>query len=154
MFGFLQCVIGGEAKEFGHSDGRAGPGQHCRNADTHREPSFPGASSGSGGTEIVDSRLYPLGNFGGTARIGRGKDDSEVFCAVAGGEIRYPQSPNHFRGGFRQAAVPFPVLTPIMKLPEMIKVEQQQRDVGTFPEGAVPLALQGVIKSALAWKVR
>jgi hypothetical protein len=88
LFCFLQCVIGAQAQDFGHSGGRAWPAQHRRNADTHREPAFVCGSSGSWGTESLHGRLYSFGNFGSTAWTGGWKNDSNVFGAVASGKIR------------------------------------------------------------------
>ena len=56
-----------------------------------------------------------------------GPFDWEPLVPISGLKIGYAQSAYHGSGSFAQAAIAFPMLPPVMELPEVIKVEQQQR---------------------------
>ena len=44
--------------------------------------------------------------------------------------------------------VSLPMLAPVMKLPEVIEVEQQKSEVGAFSKGAVPFSFEGFVEAA------
>src|ERR1700723_2784935 len=141
--------MGAQQQDFGHPGSRAWPSQHGRDADSHGDAAFDVFSSGSGRTKSLDGRPHLFGNLCGSPGAGRGENDRDVFGAVVRGYIRYPHSSNHRSGSFRQTMIPFRMQTPVVKFLEVIEVDQQQRDVGSFSQGSVPLPFQRFIKGTL-----
>ena len=76
-----------KTQEFRHPRGGAGAGGNCRDSHTHGKPAVVLPILVKCRAENLGGRLHLSSNSGCTTRVGGGKNDRNVFCAVACGII-------------------------------------------------------------------